>query len=125
MLDHTTVVSVLTCAAPILDPGVKYDKNKYRHLMYHRIEGILLAAAANGYKRLGLGAFGCGAFNNDAAIVSDIFYDVIKNFRLDGEDVDSLFKSIDFAVLTKPGKTYNDDEFARNFGDFYAKERTE
>ena len=122
-LDQTTVVSVLTCAAPILYPGGRYDKGKYRKMMHHRIEGILVAAAVNGYKRLVLGAFGCGAFNNDAAIVSDIFYDVIKNFRLDGEDVDSLFKSIDFAVLTKPGRTYNYDEFARNFGDFYAKER--
>ena len=122
-LDHTTVVSVITCAAPILDLGVSYDKVKYRKMMYHRIEGILVAAAVNGYKRLVLGAFGCGAFNNDAAIVSDIFYDVIKNFRLDGENVDALFKSIDFAVLTRPGKTYNYDEFARNFGDFYAAER--
>lgn len=119
-LDHTTVVSVITCAAPILDLGINYDKGKYRKMMYHRIEGILVAAAVNGYKRLVLGAFGCGAFNNDAAIVSDIFYDVIKNFRLDGENVDALFKSIDFAILTKPGKTYNYDEFARNFGDFYA-----
>lgn len=121
-LDHTTVVSVITCAAPILDLGINYDKGKYRKMMYHRIEGILVAAAVNGYKRLVLGAFGCGAFNNDAAIVSDIFYDVIKNFRLDGENVDALFKSIDFAILTKPGKTYNYDEFARNFGDFYAIE---
>lgn len=121
-LDHTTVVSVITCAAPILDLGISYDKGKYRKMMYHRIEGILVAAAVNGYKRLVLGAFGCGAFNNDAAIVSDIFYDVIKNFRLDGENVDALFKSIDFAILTKPGKTYNYDEFARNFGDFYAIE---
>lgn len=120
-LDNTTVVSVITCAAPILYPDVSYDKGQYRKMMYHRIEGILVAAAVNGYKRLVLGAFGCGAFNNDAAIVSDIFYDVIKNFRLDGEDVDGLFKSIDFAVLTKPGRTYNYDEFARNFGDFYAK----
>lgn len=122
-LDHTTVVSVITCAAPILDLGISYDKGKYRKMMYHRIEGILVAAAVNGYKRLVLGAFGCGAFNNDAAIVSDIFYDVIKNFKLDGENVDALFKSIDFAILTKPGKTYNYDEFARNFGDFYAAER--
>lgn len=121
-LDHTTVVSVITCAAPILDLGISYDKGKNRKMMYHRIEGILVAAAVNGYKRLVLGAFGCGAFNNDAAIVSDIFYDVIKNFNLDGENVDALFKSIDFAILTKPGKTYNYDEFARNFGDFYAIE---
>ena len=122
-LDQTTVVSVLTCAAPILDPGVKYDKNKYRYLMYHRIEGILVAAAVNGYKHLVLGAFGCGAFNNDAAVVSDIFYDVIKNFRLDGCGVDDFFTSIDFAVLTKPGNTYNYDEFARNFSDFYSANR--
>ena len=121
-LDHPTVVSVITCAAPILDLGVSYDKRKYREMMYHRIEGILVAAAVNGYKRLVLGAFGCGAFNNDAAIVSDIFYDVIKNFRLDGVCVDDLFKSIDFAVLTGPEKTYNYDEFARNFSDFYAAE---
>lgn len=122
-LDHTTVVSVITCAAPILDNGVSYDKERYRYMIYHRIEGILVAAAVNGYKRLILGAFGCGAFNNDAAIVSDIFYDVIKTFRLDGAGVDDYFKSIDFAVLTRPEKTYNYDEFARNFNDFYAVKR--
>lgn len=122
-LDHTTIVSVITCAAPILDFGVSYDKGKYRNMMYHRIEGILVAAAVNGYRRLVLGAFGCGAFNNDAAIVSDIFYDVIRNFSLDGAGVDDYFKSIDFAVLTRPGKTYNYDEFARNFNDFYGVKR--
>lgn len=116
-LDKTSVVSVITCAAPILDTGTPPDKDKYRDMMYHRIEGILVAAAYHGYRRLILGAFGCGAFHNDAAVVSDIFYDVIRNFSFDGFGVDDLFRSIDFAVLTKPGKTYNFDEFCRNFGD--------
>lgn len=116
-LNHTTVVSVITCAAPIIDPGKYIDPVKYRKLMYHRIEGILVASAFHGYRRLVLGAFGCGAFNNDAAVVSDIFRDVVRDFRLNDMGVDRFFKSIDFAVLTGPGRTYNFDEFQRNFED--------
>ena len=122
-LDHSTIVSVITCAAPILRFGPPADEVKYKNLMYHRIEGILVAAAFHGYKRLILGAFGCGAFNNDAAVVSDIFFNVIRNFSFDGVRIDDLFKSIDFAVLTKPGHSYNYDQFYRNFGDFYASDK--
>lgn len=124
-LDHTTIVSVITCAAPKLGAGVVIDASEYRKMMYHRIEGIILTAALHGYKHLVLGAFGCGAFHNDAAVVSDIFCDVIKKFRLDGLGVDDLFKSIDFAVLTRPGRTYNYDQFYRNFGDFYKTEKVQ
>lgn len=93
------------------------DDEDMMKLMYHRIEGMLICAANCGYRRLVLGAFGCGAFNNDARIVSDIFYQVISEFRFDGKDVDGLFKSIDFAVLSTKGRSYNFDEFYRNFGD--------
>lgn len=117
-LKRTSVVSVITCAAPILDPGMPVDKRRYRDMMYHRIEGILTVAAYHGYTRLILGAFGCGAFHNDAAVVSDIFLDVFRNFRLDGMGAGDLFKNVIFAVLTTPGKTnYNFREFYRNFGD--------
>lgn len=116
-LEHSTVVSVMTCAAPILDPVTKTDDNRYRKMMYHRIEGMLVCAAYCGYRRLVLGAFGCGAFNNDARIVSDIFYQVISEFRFDNKDTDELFRSIDFAVLSTKGKSYNFDEFFRNFGE--------
>lgn len=120
-LDHTTVVSVMTCAAPIIDLDAVIDSKKYRSLMYHRIEGMFICAAFHGYKHLVLGAFGCGAFHNDAAVVSDIFHDVIKSFRLKGLTVDDLFITIDFAVLSGKRNTYNFDQFYRNFGDYYGK----
>lgn len=116
-LEKTTVVSVMTCAAPrFLEPPKKNDF-EYREMMYHRIEGMLVCAAALGYKRLVLGAFGCGAFNNDAAVVSNIFFDVCNFFKYDGLSADELFSSIDFAVLSSGKSQYNFDEFWRNFGD--------
>ena len=117
-LDHTTIVSVMTCAAPIINPVTGLDFEKYRSMMYHRIEGMLVCAAFHGYRHLVLGAFGCGAFHNDAAIVAEIFNKAIQEFSFDGMNVDELFKSIDFAVLSNSKNIYNYHQFSKYFGDF-------
>ena len=44
---------------------------------------MLKVAAYLGYQYLVLGAFGCGAFGNDARIVSDLFYKALKEFDFD------------------------------------------
>lgn len=46
---------------------------EYQAMVYRRITGMLKTAAYLGYQRLVLGAFGCGAFGNDARIMSDLF----------------------------------------------------
>jgi uncharacterized protein (TIGR02452 family) len=75
-----------------------------------RISKLLRVFAAEGEKRLILGAFGCGVFRNDAALVSSFFKDA-----LEGEGLAHYFDEIYFAI---PGSTsYNFRAFEKIFGD--------
>ena len=117
-LDESIIVSVMTCAAPMLNTvNNGLNKKEYYDLMHSRIEGMLKVAKINGYKNLVLGAFGCGAFNNDAKVVSDIFWDVF-------DEIGNQFEEVNFAVLDKSNKHYNFKQFFRNFGDgnFYSED---
>ncbi len=109
-------ISVMSCAAPMIRLGLEgMSQAEYERMLYRRIQGMLLVAASQNYRHLILGAFGCGVFGNDAAIVSRLFYRAIQNVSYDGKESDQLFDSIDFAVLCRPGKDYNYREFCRNF----------
>ena len=83
-------------------------------MFYNRIVGILKCAAYFGYEDLVLGAWGCGAFGNDAAVVSDLFYRALK--VLDWDGTDDMFRRIVFAVRSRGEDSYNFKEFNRNFG---------
>ena len=75
LLEDSVIVAVMTCAAPMLKYGMEgMTQSEYEAMMYGRITGMLNVAAYLGYKHLVLGAFGCGAFRNDARVVSDLFY---------------------------------------------------
>ena len=120
LLDESVIVAVMTCAAPMLIYGMEgMTQDQYERMMLRRITGMLKTAAHMGYQYLILGAFGCGAFRNDAHIVSDIFYKALKEFDYDGMKENDLFRRIDFAVMDHSGDQYNYKEFARNFSDFY------
>ncbi len=109
-------VSVISCAAPMVRFGLEgMSGQEYEEMYRKRIEGMLLAAASCGYRNLVLGAFGCGIFGNDAALVSDLFARAIQNVLYNGKESGQLFDSIDFAVLCRPEKDYNYREFCRNF----------
>ena len=74
LLEDSVIVAVMTCAAPMLIDGMEgMTQSEYETMMYDRITGMLNVAAYLGYKHLVLGAFGCGAFRNDARVVSDLF----------------------------------------------------
>ena len=116
LLDETAVVSVMTCAAPIVTPNLEgLTKEQYAELLYQRICGMLKCAAFAGYRVLVLGAWGCGAFGNDAKLVSDLFCKAIREFTPDGIPVRRFFRRIDFAVLDRTREQYNFGEFMRNF----------
>jgi len=120
LLDDTVIVAVLTCAAPILRYGMQgMSQAQYESLMLGRINGMLKTAAYFGYRRLVLGAFGCGAFRNDARVVSDLFYKALKEFDYDGMKENDMFRRIDFAVMDHSEDLYNFKEFSRNFSRFY------
>ncbi len=109
-------ISVLSCAAPMVRLGLEgMSEQEYKIMFYERIQGILLTAASQNFRHLILGAFGCGVYGNDAALVSDLFARAIQHFTFAGKGSDFLFDSIDFAVLCRPEKDYNFREFCRNF----------
>lgn len=126
LLDESVIVSVMTCAVPMLRNGMEgLTDQEYRDMVYGRITGMLKVAAHLGYEVLILGAFGCGAFLNDAHVVSDLFYKALKEFDYDGMEAKDFFRRIDFAVLSRSADQYNYKEFARNFCDFYREEDAE
>ena len=123
LLPQTVVVAVMTCAAPMLIYGMEgMTQKQYEEMLSRRITGMLKVAAYHGYRRLILGAFGCGAFRNDARVVSDLFYHALKEFDFDGMKENDLFDRIDFAVLDRTVDQYNYKEFRRNFEHFYRDE---
>ena len=123
LLDKPIIVSVMTCAAPQLTYGLEgLSMEQYQMLFYNRICGVLKCAAYLGYEFLVFGAFGCGAFRNDAKIVSDLFYKALKEFDYDGMKAKDFFRRIDFAVLDRTANQYNFNEFRRNFENFYREE---
>lgn len=128
LLDDTIIVSIMTCAAPMLNYGMEgLSEQEYEDMFCNRIVGMLRCAAVMGYDRLVLGAFGCGAFKNDAKVVSDLFYRALREFKLDGKGTDELFEEIAFSVLDRSEDKYNLNEFCRNFADdnYYREEKAQ
>ena len=123
LLTESVIVSVMTCAAPMVTRGMEGLTNEeYQDMVYHRICGMLKVAAHLGFERLVLGAFGCGAFGNDAHVISDLFFQALKEFRFDGKRAEDYFRRVDFAVLDLTAQKYNFREFSRNFENYYRHE---
>ncbi len=110
LLKEPFKISVISCAAPNIRFGFEgKSEEEYKKMLQKRLEGMLCCAFSMGYRNLILGAFGCGIFGNDAAVVSDAFLEAFKAFR------EIPFSHVDFAVLCRDGKDYNYREFCRNF----------
>ena len=136
LLDDTFVVSVLTCAAPMLRFGKGVlSENDYRELLYRRICAMLKCAVHFGYEAVVLGAWGCGAFHNDASVVSDLFHKALRNGICPPDTkhylgcgpwikTHDVFSRFDFAVLDRTPEQYNFNAFYRHFAyeNFYSKE---
>lgn len=125
LLEETVVAAVLTCAAPMVMHGMEgMGEDAYQDMVYNRIMGMLKCAVYFGYRNLVLGAWGCGAFGNDAHMISDLFRKALKEMRFNGMSEKDFFRRIDFAVLDRTEKQYNVKEFYRNFSSsrFYQEE---
>lgn len=70
MLDQPYPMSFLTCAAPY---APKIGKQESAILMKNRIHRVLEIAHAYSYEALILGAWGCGAFDNDPVATAITF----------------------------------------------------
>lgn len=111
-------VDVITCAAPNLreSPSNRYNRydgdavhispEKLLELHVKRARKILSAAAANGAEVLILGAFGCGAFRNDPAVVAAAYQQALPQFL-------NHFRTVEFAVYCSPRDQRNYEEFTK------------
>ena len=112
-------VDVITIAAPDL----RKSSNVYFGLVngggnmndaelfgYHvkRAIHMFTVAASKGADVLVLGAFGCGAFQNDPEVVARAYKIAIQEFP-------KVFKKIEFAVYCPPGGSKNYDVFSKVF----------
>lgn len=109
-------VDVITCAAPNLreQPANPYNpsdgdskrisKDELYQLHKQRARRILTVAAQHEADVLILGAFGCGAFQNDPQVVARAYNDVLAEFS-------HHFRTIEFAVYCRP----HDDSNYRAF----------
>lgn len=97
LIDEPYFVSVLT--SPAVNRGA-VENNEPQRLpeveptMLSRIDKLLAVATVRGYKRLVLGAWGCGVFRNDPAEVARWFAT-----HLNGETYRGIFETVYFAVL--------------------------
>jgi uncharacterized protein (TIGR02452 family) len=89
-------VSFLTAAAP---NRAAIARTQPQHLpdvpaiLARRAARVLAVAAAHGHRRLVLGAWGCGVFGNDPAIVAATFRSVLR--------ASPWFEEVVFAVLDR------------------------
>jgi uncharacterized protein (TIGR02452 family) len=89
-------LSFITSPAPnlgVIQKNAPQDEYKVNGVMRMRIARILKVALFHGYEALVLGAFGCGVFKNDPAIVAGIFKEC-----LEAPAFKNQFKQIVFAV---------------------------
>ena len=116
--DKFVSIDVITCAAPNLrekpsniynpDSGnaVHITPDQLYKLHLQRAKHILHIAACNGVDMLVLGAFGCGAFQNDPNVVAKAYRDALKEYG-------GYFDLIEFAIYCREWETENYDAFRR------------
>ena len=111
---------MISCAAPNLrskpsnyhnpSPGnaVKITSQHLYEIQLSRARHILHIAAYNKVDIIVLGAFGCGAFENDPDTVAAAWHRALIDYQ-------ARFDVIEFAIPAKPGDSKNYDAFHKMF----------
>ena len=110
------VVDVISCAAPNLrnEPSnwhnsetgkaIRMPEVELFQLHLKRAKHIMHVAAANRVNILVLGAFGCGAFENDPEVVAKAYHAALASSR-------ARFDVIEFAIYCRQHETVNYNAF--------------
>lgn len=104
LLDRPYLLSMITCAAPNLT-AIRANQPDLAEsvpvMVRARALRVLQVAAAHGHRRLVLGAWGCGVFGNDPAVVAEAFAAALQSVK--------RFDTVVFAVLdrTSAAPTYH------------------
>ncbi|MEV0182357.1 TIGR02452 family protein [Streptomyces sp. NPDC050625] len=103
LLDEPYTAGFLTCPAPnagVVLRTVPERASDLPRALAVRAERVLETAAAHGYRRLVLGAWGCGVFQNDPAQVAGAFHGLLGP----GGRFAGAFEHIVFGILDRtPG----------------------
>ncbi|KAE8132985.1 hypothetical protein BDV38DRAFT_196245 [Aspergillus pseudotamarii] len=100
-LPIVSVVSMAALRRPDVDRNTQPPRYKHiadRALMKDKMRVILRAAAYNKHRKLVLGAFGCGAFDNPKEEVANCWAEVLQEPEFQG-----WWENIVFAVLENTG----------------------
>lgn len=104
LVEEPWEVSILTAPAPNAGAIAKNHPDRADEIestFRRRIEQLLSIAAVNEQSALVLGAWGCGVFRNDPAMVASLFAEFLQN----GGPFAGAFEHIAFAVLDREGET--------------------
>ncbi|MFJ6656534.1 TIGR02452 family protein [Streptomyces sp. NPDC091377] len=113
LLDAPFTVGFLTAAAPnagVIRRQTPERADEIPAALAARAARVLETAASYGYRRLVLGAWGCGVFQNDPAAVAGAFRDLLT----DGPGA-GRFEEVVFAVLDRTQDRTTLDAFRRTF----------
>jgi uncharacterized protein (TIGR02452 family) len=93
MLEQPFKVAFISAAACDARDVAPLDQPKIPGAMGARIVKVLAAAQANGHDALVLGAWGCGNFANDPALIADLFRQALEGpFK-------GAFRRVTFAII--------------------------
>ncbi len=114
LLDEPYTAGFLTSAAPNAGAVLRTAPERAAELpaaLAVRAERVLETAVAHGYRRLVLGAWGCGVFRNDPAEVAGAFRSLLGP----GGRFAAAFERVTFGILDRtPGGTVR-EAFGRAF----------
>ena len=113
LLDAPRIAGFITCAAPnagAIAANRPDESPLIEETFVRRAEGVLALAAEHGYRRLVLGAWGCGVFRNDPAMVARVFADHLLRGGWARR-----FERVRFSVLDGSANAATFDAFARAF----------
>jgi uncharacterized protein (TIGR02452 family) len=103
LLEEPRLATFITSAAPNAGAAANNRPEEVPHIpevFRRRSEYVLALAASQGYKQLVLGAWGCGVFRNDPAVVAAAFSGHLRHTSWSGR-----FERVVFSVLdTSPSQ---------------------
>ncbi|MFC9247512.1 TIGR02452 family protein [Streptomyces sp. NPDC057136] len=114
LLDTPYTVGFLTSPAPnagVIRSGTPEEAYRIPAALVSRAERVLEVAAVRGYRRLVLGAWGCGVFRNDPAEVAGAFHALLS----DGGRFAGHFEQIVFGILDRSPDSAARAAFTRTF----------
>lgn len=120
--DEWYKVNIVTCAAPNLrlmptnrmnasdgKKPIKISDAELLQIHEKKMRRIFDVSMKEGNEVLILGAFGCGAFQNNPEVVARAMKNIVKEYI-------NAFETIEFAVFCRPGDESNFKTFERHLG---------